>query len=296
MSNPDYTITGVAFSNETILILCSFGFATLGIVLFLILRNQPQHHNDEDENTDRDNYGDVLGQADVATLNRAQRRARAKYKMKQARRDMAPAVAARGGEGDDNIINMPAEERVPEDVVVNNDFAGIVDRKERQRIAKQMERNERKIYSMEAQKWRDRNQASSKKKKKKLTSEVDNVVSESNFSVEDVFPKRLDKHDPSSDYLFWESIVRGIQDKNFSTDELISQCETAQSKTMTIREFVKRVENSGGSVSVIDLADKFEISVPDAMTEIARWNDLYNIRGMVDSCGNFVILPSIATQ
>ena len=295
MSNPDYTITGVALSNETILILCSFGFATLGIVLFLILRNQPQHHNDEDENTDRDNYGDVLGQADVATLNRAQRRARAKYKMKQARRDMAPAVAARGGEGDDNIINMPAEERVPEDVV-NNDFAGVADRKERQRIAKQMERNERKIYSMEAQKWRDRNQASSKKKKKKLTSEDDNVVSESNFSVGDVFPKRLDKHDPLSDYLFWESIVRGIQDKNFSTDELISQCETAQSKTMTIREFVKRVENSGGSVSVIDLADEFEISIPDAMTEIARWNDLYNICGMVNSCGNFVILPSIATQ
>lgn len=296
MPNPEYTITGVALSNETILILCSFGFATIGIVLFLILRNQPQHHNDEDEHTDRDNYGDVLDQADAATLNRAQRRARAKYKMKQARRDMAPAVAARGGgEGGDDNNNMPADERVQEDAV-NNDFTGIADRKERQRIAKQMERNERKMYSMEAQRWRDRNQASSKKKKKKkLTSEDDDVASESNFSVEDIFPKRLDKNDPLSDSLFWESIVRGIQDKNFSTDELMSHCETAQSNTMTIREFVERVETDG-SVSVIDLADEFEISIPEALDEITRWNDSYNIRGMVDSCGNFVIQKSNTTH
>ena len=288
MSNPDYTITGVALSNETILMLCSFGFATLGIVLFLILRNQPKQ-DDEDEHTDRDNYGDVLDQADVATLNRAQRRARAKYKMKQARRDMAPAVVARG-EGDEN--NMPTGE-VQADV--NDNVAAIADRKERQRIAKQMERSERRIYSMEAQKWRDQNQASISKKKKKITSEDDHVASESNFSIEDVFPKTLDKNDPLSDILFRESIVRCIQDNDYSTDELITRCEVAQSKTMTIREFIQRVEYDG-SVSVIDLADMFEISIADALIEISRWNDLYNICGMVDSSGNFVIQPSDATQ
>lgn len=289
MSNPDYTITGVALSNETILILCSFGFATLGIVLFLILRNQPKQ-DDEEEHTDRDNYGDVLDQADVATLNRAQRRARAKYKMKQARRDMAPAVVARGGEGDEN--NMPAEEGAQADV--NDNVAAIADRKERQRIAKQMERSERKIYSMEAQKWRDQNQTSSKKKKK-MTSEDDHVASETSFSIEDVFPKRLDKNDPQSDILFWESIVKCMQDNDYSKDEIVSRCEAAKSKTMTIREFIRRVEHDG-SVSIIDLADVFEISIADALIEIAQWNDLYNICGMVDSRGNFVIEPSNATQ
>jgi len=284
MSNPDYTVTGVALSNETILILCSFGFASLGIVLFLILRNQPKQDED-DEHNDRDHYGDELDQADVATLNRAQRRARAKYKMKQARRGMAPVVAARGGDGGDN--NMPAEGGVQDDDV-NDNVAAVADRKERQRIAKQMERNERKIYSMEAQRWRDKNQASSKKKKK-LTYEEDNdVASESNFSVEDIFPQRLDKNDPLSDVLFWEYIVRGIKDATLSADELMSRCEAAQSKAMTMREFIKRVE-CYGSVSIIDLADEFEISTSDALIEIARWNDLYNINGMVDSCGNFVI-------
>ena len=150
---------------------------------------------------------------------------------------------------------------------------------------------------MEAQKWRDKNQSASKKqKKKKMTSEDEHdVASESNFSVEDVFPKRLDKSDPLSDILFWESIVRGIQDSDYSIDELVSRCEAARSKTMTIREFLRRIEYDG-SVSVIDLADAFEISIEDALVEIARWNDLYNIRGMVDSCGNFVIQPANATQ
>jgi hypothetical protein len=291
MSNPDdhYTITGVALSNENILILCSFGFATLGIALFLILRNQPQKSNDDDH-ADRDLYGDELDQADVATLNRAQRRARAKYKMKQARRDMAPPVAVRGGEGDDN--NMPADEGVPD--IVDNSFVAIVaDRKERQRIAKEMERNERKIYSMEAQRWRDKNQASSNSKKKIIDGSGFNA-SNTTASVEKTFPQRLDKNDPLSDILFWEAIVRSIKDTTASTDELISRCEAAQSKTMTIREFIERV-NSDGPVSIIDLADEFEISIPDALIDISRWNELYNICGTVDSCGNFVYYP-YATQ
>lgn len=284
MSSNQYTITGVALSNETILVLCSFGFATLGIALFLILRNQPQHDEDNDH-ADRDTYGDVLDQADVATLNRAQRRARAKYKMKQARRDMAPAVAARGGEGDDN--NMPVDEGVPDDV--NNSFVVIVpDRRERQRIAKQMERNERKMYSIEAQRWRD-NQPSSKSKKANSTSANGNGVA----TVETTFSQRLDKNDPLSDILFWEAIVRSLKDITASTDELISRCEAAQSKTMTIREFIDRVKNCDGQVSVIDIADEFEISIPDALIDISRWNERYNICVMVDSDGNFAYYPDV---
>ena len=293
MSNLDNQ-NPVALSNETILILCSVGFATLGIALFLILRNQPQHDDDDDS------YGDVLEQRpDVATLNRAQRRARAKYKMKQARRDMAPLlVAARGGEGGgDN--NMPADEGLvlPD---VNDNFA--VNRKERQRIAKQMERNERKIYAAEAQRWRDKNQASSKsdilsKKKKKFTSVDDNVDGESvskEVSVETLFPRRLDNNDPLSDILFWETIVRSIKDTAVSTDELISRCLTAKSKSVTFREFIERVE-CGGSISIIDLADEFEISIPDALIEIALWNEVYNICGIVDS-GYFAIIPLLRNE
>ena len=83
--------------------------------------------------------------------------------------------------------------------------------------------------------------------------------------------------------------MRGIKDAcTLSTDELMSRCEAAQSKAMTMREFIKRVE-CYGSVSIIDLADEFEISTSDALLEIARWNDLYNINGMVDFCGNFAI-------
>lgn len=48
------------------LIQCSFGFASLGIVLLaLLLRNpEPRHHTD-DEHSDRDNYG-MFDQAGVS--------------------------------------------------------------------------------------------------------------------------------------------------------------------------------------------------------------------------------------
>ena len=298
MSNTEhYTITGVALSNETILILCTFGFATLGITLFLILRNQP-NHDEEDERLDRhrDNYGDELDKADAATLNRAQRRARAKYKMKQARRDMAPVVqvAARAGddENDDHNIAADGGRLHDDDVVVDNHIAeGNPSRRERQRLAKQMERKERKMYSLEAQRWREKNSVpkSDMKSKTKKNDDGDIMTSTQNVCmVEDIFPQRLDNNDPLSDIIFWKSIISSIKSRQHDdtlSDELISQL---QSRTMTIREFIERVEFDG-SVSIIDLADEWDVSISDAMREIEQLKELYNISGVVDSSGNYSI-------
>ncbi|KAL7459504.1 hypothetical protein ACHAWC_011302 [Mediolabrus comicus] len=299
MSNTEhYTITGVALSNETILILCTFGFATLGITLFLILRNQPKY-DEEDERLDRhrrDNYGDELDKADAATLNRAQRRARAKYKMKQARRDMAPVVqvAARAGDDDNNDNNIAADEgRLDDDdvVVVDNNIAeGNPNRRERQRLAKQMERKERKMYSLEAQRWREKNSVEDTKSKTKKNDDGDRTSTQNVCMVEDIFPQRLDNNDPLSDIIFWEAIISSIKsrqhDDTQSSDELISQL---QSRTMTVREFIERVDFDG-SVSIIDLADEWDISIPDALREIEQLKELYNISGVVDSSGNYSIL------
>lgn len=300
MSNTEhYTITGVALSNETILILCTFGFATLGITLFLILRNQP-NHDEEDERLDRhrDNYGDELDKADAATLNRAQRRARAKYKMKQARRDMAPVVqvAARAGD-DDNDHNIAADgvRLDDDDVVVDNNIAeGNPNRRERQRLAKQMERKERKMYSLEAQRWREKNSVAKKsdmksKTKKSIDDVGDMTTSTQNVCmIEDLFPQRLDNNDSLSDIIFWKAIISSIKSRQHDdtlSDELISQL---QSRAMTIREFIERVEFDG-SVSIIDLADEWDISIADALREIERLKELYNISGVVDSSGNYSI-------
>lgn len=296
-----YTITGVALSNETILILCTFGFATLGGIIFLILRNQPKY-DEEDERFRhrRDNYGDELDKADAATLNRAQRRARAKYKMKQARRDMAPVVqvAARAGDDDNNNDNNIAADggRIDDDddVVDNNIAEGNPNRRERQRLAKQMERKERKMYSLEAQRWREKNSVAKSDMKSKTKKCIDNdgdMTSTQNVCmVEDIFPQRLDNNDPLSDIIFWKAIISSIKsrqhDDTLSSDELISQL---QSRTMTVREFIERVEFDG-SVSIIDLADTVNISISDALREIEQLKELYNISGVVDSSGNYSIL------
>jgi hypothetical protein len=293
----------VALSNETILILCTFGFATLGITLFLILRNQPKYDEEDERLIDRhrDNYGDELDKADAATLNRAQRRARAKYKMKQARRDMAPVVqvAARAGgdnNDDDDDNNIAADGgRIDgdNDVVDNNTAEGNPNRRERQRLAKQMERKERKMYSLEAQRWREKNSVakSDMKSKTKKNDDGDMTSTQNICTVEDKFPQRLDNNDPLSDIIFWKAIISSIKSRQhddiLSSDEVI--ISQLQSRTMTIREFIERVEFDG-SVSIIDLADEWDISISDALREIEQLKELYNISGVVDSSGNYSIL------
>ena len=70
------SISGIAISNKSILILSTIGFGILGLVLFYILRRLTDQPTDQEDNEERD-YGEILNDSDVATLNRAQRRARA---------------------------------------------------------------------------------------------------------------------------------------------------------------------------------------------------------------------------
>ena len=83
------SISGIAISNKSILILSTIGFGILGLVLYCILRRLTDQPTNQDDNEERD-YGEILNDSDVATLNRAQRRARAKYRMKNARRVAQP--------------------------------------------------------------------------------------------------------------------------------------------------------------------------------------------------------------
>ena len=93
----DIISSGVAFSNQTLLLVSTIGFASLGLVLFLILRRLSTNvddKNDHGHQENRDAYDEMLDHSNVATLNRAQRRARAKFRMKKARRVVAPVLPA----------------------------------------------------------------------------------------------------------------------------------------------------------------------------------------------------------
>ena len=75
----------VSVSDSILLVVSSVGFVILATTIYsiIITRLKTAQEIDEDEETD---YDEKLTNADVSTLNRAQRRARARHIMKQQRR------------------------------------------------------------------------------------------------------------------------------------------------------------------------------------------------------------------
>lgn len=275
--NYESQITGVAFSNKTLVIISTIGFASLGILLwFLIIRHAPVA---EDEDI---NYGEVLlDQADVATLSRAERRAWAKLRMKSARR-LQTATGRQGGNDGNQGGEMGVLIREDGD---NNH--NTLSRKERQKAAKALELEERKNSTEMARRRREADA-----KKKQLGKQGVSVNSteqhldtkKDKIRIEELFPRREDDDDSLSEHLFWKSIVERCERDNVG-EQLVSSTDAFTK--MTIRTFVERLKQHR-HVSVSALADEFGIDIPEALAELETLNNQCGVIGVVDGVGNFV--------
>lgn len=150
---------GIGFSHRSLLYVSFVGFVSLGMVLGWVLYKSPNNHTSDEEVEDED-YDRQLDRADVATLNRAQRRARAKNRMKQKRR-IAPTNNNNnndvGGQNNDNDEPNNGEEEANQNgegnelLLLEGEEEGTftevqqhLSRKERQKAAKALEKEERK--------------------------------------------------------------------------------------------------------------------------------------------------------
>ncbi|KAL7545610.1 hypothetical protein ACHAWF_008966, partial [Thalassiosira exigua] len=282
---PNYSssITGVAISNKTIVLLSTIGFASLGIAMYFLILRQVSDADDEhlDPAQGRDAYGEMLDQSNVATLNRAQRRAKAKFRMKKARRAAVPG-------------NAPGEEIGHDDggdagVVMGNDGGNNElaeanpSRKERQRAAKAMEREERKVYAEEARLWRE-NQST--KKGGDDEEKTEDLPHEERLSLEEIFPRRANEDDALSEFLFWEPLVENIRQKDcLSSGEIMAVVQSTPK--MTVGEFIERLKQTG-SVSIAALSDHFGITIPEALVELENVNKRHGIIGIPDAKGAFI--------
>ena len=195
-------ISGVAFSNQTLLLVSTIGFASLGLVLFLILRRLSTNvddKNDHGHQENRDAYDEMLDHSNVATLNRAQRRARAKFRMKKARRVVAPGQQA--GDGVDGNEAVAAQDGINNnDVAVAGGANNNLTRRERQQAAKAKEREDRKVYAKEAKLWREKKKNKSTHKSDKDGNLIDGhddqdeiKPQENELTVEEMYPKSADE-------------------------------------------------------------------------------------------------------
>lgn len=144
----------VGVSDTTILLVCTTGFVLLATTIYtLVLRRLKtgQELQLELDHPDK-SYEERLVDADVATLNRAQRRARAKQIMKQQRR-IAPLPGAAEQEQPavpphNEPIPPPAADHATNDTLRNLSSS----RKQRQQMAKAVEKEERRLLDEKRQK------------------------------------------------------------------------------------------------------------------------------------------------
>ncbi|KAL7487615.1 hypothetical protein ACHAW6_013671 [Cyclotella cf. meneghiniana] len=280
-NNHHDAIYDMSLSNKTILILCTVGFASLGMAIyFLLLRHVPSA---DDAERHVQNYDRFLATTDAAALNRAERRARAKLRMKKAR---LAAVPAGRGDDDDGAPRRhgPNEDDDERFGLIRENAGAHLTRKERQKAAKALEKEERK---MAAELARVRREADGKTNTKKQTDYGEPDCETDNRRppkprLEDIFPPREQSDDPMSDYLFWQSISA-----NYKDDPQRFLEDAVQSRIMTIRDFIAKLEKHR-SVSIAALADEFGITITNVRNDLEKLNAQYGIIGLMDNNGNFV--------
>lgn len=146
----------VGASDNVLLVVSGAGFVFLAITVYSIVLTKLKSREEIEEEEKDLNYDERLAAADVSTLNRAQRRARARHIMKQQRR-IAPATNAGGENGEDNEEihpHLPANE------------THHLSRRERQKAAKAAEREARRLFEDERRQQQQEAQKLAQREKK----------------------------------------------------------------------------------------------------------------------------------
>lgn len=181
--DPDFAVpdpppqgeTSVALSDKTLLAVSLAGFVVLATTVYILVIRPSLSAEELDEREGNHNYDDELDHADVRTLNRAQRRARARNRMKRNRRvdPRTPGQLHQQHEdldegADEADVGAAAAQHQLLDVVDeaaaavpdgNDSSQQHLSRKERARLAKAKEREERKLFEKERQEQRRKAEA-----------------------------------------------------------------------------------------------------------------------------------------
>jgi hypothetical protein len=250
---------GVGFSDVAILVVSLLGFCFLASTIYSLILLKVQSREEFDK-TEQEalNYNDQLDLADVATLTRAQRRARAKHIMKRQRRLMAPPLPL-----DDNDNEEQDEQEPP--LHPEEHFSHTMSRKERQKSAKVAELKERRLFQDQRQQLQhDAQETAKKEKKERERIEAERMEQE----------KELRRNNT----LLYEK----TQQTKYNTF-LVSRDDDNEETTLTmsVREFCAHVQQNK-VVSVDDLADRFHIPSAQVVERIQELVDTCRLDGVVD--------------
>lgn len=235
---------GVGFSDTALFIVAVAGFLLLACVVYIVMITRvkavEELEREEMKNLD---YEEHLANADVSTLNRAERRARARVLMRRNRR----VDVTEGEDGEELHPNEPVKSR-----------------KERQREAKALEREERKLFEEERRKQQlEAQQLAQKEKRERERKEELRAEEEKRLKRQEKEEReKLEQHRFN---IFLESLKR-----TQSVDDWLAE----------VRE--KKV------IQLVDVANSFEVSVADVKARIETLIQERRVAGVFEGDGRFI--------
>ncbi|CAB9507853.1 expressed unknown protein [Seminavis robusta] len=240
----------VGFSDGTLLAISVFGFAVMAFVVFSIIISRVKSADElEKGEADTDlNYEEELLRADVASLNRAQRRARAKALMKRERRVV----------GDEQQLPQHDDEHHNED----DSNEPHLSRKDRQKAAKVAERKERHVN--EEQRREEQKQAmlvAKEEKKKRLELEAERAKEQKIRREEELEQKKKEEFDNWNTFLV-------------SRDRTVS---------LSVHDWVQELQFQNAVVVPLrNITRRFDCSMEQVKERICQLVDEGRINGVVD--------------
>jgi hypothetical protein len=178
MSQHTIPSADVGFSDRVLFTASVTGFCILAVTIYKIIISRVKSSDEIAE--DDLSPEELLTRADVSTLNRAQRRARAKAIMKEQRRAAIQPLPRDNDDNNNEGAEADREELLPD---VNEENHPIhqpqLSRKERQQAAKAAEREERLLFQEERQRiQKEAQEQARREKKERLAAEAKRLEEE----------------------------------------------------------------------------------------------------------------------
>lgn len=249
---------GVGFSDTTLLVVSLVGFSVLASTMYLLIMSRLRTAKEAElSEVNEMDYDEQLDKADVATLNRAQRRARAKMIMKRQRRITPIEEQALPDNDNDN-----------QDPNNSTSTQRHLSRKERQRAAKETERMERRILQDDRRKQQMDAQETAKREKRERQRQLAQQA-----DLQRQQRQQQEQERKQAAYQRWKSFL------SFEDDSL------------TVSEFVEYAKRKR-TVELDLLADRFQTSTSAVAARIRQLVSEKRLTGIIVANRAFVYLTT----
>lgn len=266
---PDIRETNVAvgFGDTALLIVSLVGFAMLASVMYSLILLKVQSREDFDKAEDETlDYDEKLEKADIATLTRAQRRARARNIMKRERR-IAPIHNHHDDPDNNGDGAQLIQQEEPEEE--EHERHHHLSRKERQKAAKAAEREERKLLEdKRLQQQRNSQETAQRERKERERQEAERLEQERHLRREQKEAQERAK------LLEWNTFLVSRDGDD----------------VMTVKEFVEYAQQQK-VVSIDALAIRFRRPSEQVIKRIGKLVESCRLTGVVDG-DRFVYLTN----